>query len=42
MTFAGAEERREFFVRYCASPEGWRYCTVAKMLELSYEKEIRR
>ncbi len=42
MTFAGAEERKEFFTEYCANSEGWRSCSVAQMLERSYDTDIRR
>lgn len=42
LTFVEAQEESEFFSRYCASPEGWRACTIARMLELSYERDIRK
>lgn len=42
LTFASKEEEREFFLRYCASENGWRGCSVARNLELSYERGLRR
>ncbi len=41
MTFASAEERKGFFTQHCASPEGWKHCSVAQMLDHSYEADIR-
>lgn len=41
VTFVAKEEKAEFFWRYCGDAEGWRDCTIAKMLTQSYERGLR-
>lgn len=40
--FAGEREMRAYMGRYCASREGWRDCSVAKLLESRYERDSSR
>lgn len=41
LSFESAEEQLEFFRAYCADADGWRKCSLARMLEKSYEEGIR-
>lgn len=42
LEFAAVEERREYLARYCANDTGWRNCTVARNLSISYERGLRK
>lgn len=42
LEFAAVEEQSAYFSRYCANDTGWRDCTVARNLSISYERGLRQ
>ena len=38
LRFTDKEERVQYLDDYCASMDGWRRCTVARLLERRYER----
>lgn len=42
LNFAGKEEREAYLTRYCANETGWRSCTIARNLLISYERGLRK